>query len=105
MTIKEFQLKLHAYNKTLDPPYWTPHEILARITEEVGELARIINSDFGPKVKKPSDEHDTIGEESADIIYAIACLANREGIDLEAELEKVLLKAKTRDKDRFPKKH
>jgi len=104
MTIKEYQEKLDEAMQRLETPYWTPHEILARVVEEVGELARIINHDFGPKKKKPGDEHDTMGEETADIMFALLCLCNREGIDIESELKKVLNKAVTRDKDRFEKK-
>ena len=104
MDLKDFQKRLDEFLQNYETPYWTPHEILARITEEVGEVARIVNSDFGPKPKKPGDEHDTLGAELADIMFAICCMANREGIDLEDELEKALDKAMTRDKDRFPKK-
>ena len=104
MTIKEYQKQIDDYYQQFDPPYWTPHEILARLTEEVGELARIINHDYGPKKKKPGDHHDTIGEESADIIFALICLANREGIELDIEIQRVINKSQTRDKNRFGKK-
>jgi len=105
MTISEYQKQIDEHLQQYETPYWTPHEILARVTEEVGELARIINHDFGPKKKKPGDEHNTLGEEVADIMFALMCLSNREGIDLDAEIQKVIHKAKTRDKDRFEKKN
>lgn len=83
--------------------YWQPHEILARITEEVGELARLINHVYGPKKKKSSESEQEIGEEIADIIFALACLANSQGIDLDKSFEQVMDKARNRDANRFDK--
>lgn len=104
MSLNRFQKQLDEFLQGYETPYWTPHEILARISEEVGELARLINHRYGPKVKKPGEHDQAMGEEIADIIFALCCLANREGINLDPELDRVLTKAKTRDKDRFKKK-
>ncbi len=104
MNIKEYQTQIDKFLQQYETPYWSPHEILARVTEEVGELARIINYQYGPKKKKPGEDHSTLGEETADIIFALICLANREGIDLEKEIDGVIKKAMTRDKNRFPMK-
>lgn len=82
-------------------PYWSPHEILARVTEEVGELARLINHEYGPKKKKSEEVDQDLEEEMGDIIYALACLANTHDINLDEALEKSLAKVQTRDKDRF----
>jgi NTP pyrophosphatase (non-canonical NTP hydrolase) len=82
-------------------PYWTPHEILARITEEVGELARLINHQYGPKKRKDTEAHQEIEDEIGDILYAVACLANTHDINLDEALQKSLKKVETRDKDRF----
>ena len=81
--------------------YWSPHEILARITEEVGELARLINHQYGPKKKKDTEAEQNLEEEIGDILYALACLANTHDIDLDEAMRKSLAKVEIRDKDRF----
>lgn len=77
---------------------------LARLIEEVGELARVYNHKYGEKIKKPSEEADDMIGEMGDILFDIICMANVEGIDLDAALRKVIDKSQTRDKDRFEKK-
>ena len=104
MTITDYQKELDEFLQGYETPYWTPHEILARVTEEVGEVARLINHQFGPKTKKPGEAEQELGEEIADVIFALMCLANRENINLDVEIRKAINKAKTRDVDRFPKK-
>lgn len=84
--------------------YWHPLSILARLTEEVGEVARLLNHLYGEKPKKLTEARQELDEEIADVLYALVCLANREGIDLDKAMATVLNKAKTRDKDRFKKK-
>lgn len=83
--------------------YWTPHEMLARLFEEGGEFARIINHVYGPKKKKKDELAQDIEEELGDILYTLACFANSHGIDLDKALEKSIRKAFARDKDRFPR--
>jgi NTP pyrophosphatase (non-canonical NTP hydrolase) len=75
---------------------------MARIAEEVGELARLINHLYGPKPKKASEQTQELGEELADIVFALICMANSEGIDLQESLEGVLAKVWHRDRDRYP---
>jgi len=77
---------------------------LRGLAEEVGELGRLLNHIYGSKPKKPGEAKQEMGEEIADIFFALVCLANNQHIDLDKALNKVLLKAKTRDKDRFKKK-
>jgi len=84
--------------------YWSPHEILARMTEEAGEVARLVNHLYGPKKKKGSESEQELGEELADVIWAIACMANSHNIDLDEAFKRVLAKAYGRDNDRFEKK-
>ena len=84
-------------------PYWTPHEILARLVEEVGELARLVNHEYGPKKKKPSEAEQNIEDEVGDVLYALACLANTHDIDLDEALQKSISKVESRDKSRFDK--
>lgn len=102
--------KLSGYQKRIDDelqeyekPYWEALSILARMSEEVGEVARILNHQYGDKPKKLGEEHDLLGDEIADVIYACICLANREKIDLDPHLEKAIAKLSTRDKGRFKK--
>ncbi len=82
-------------------PYWSPHEILARLIEEVGEFARLVNHEYGPKKKKSTELDQEFKEEIGDILYALACFANTHNIDLDEALKASLKKVQTRDKDRF----
>lgn len=82
-------------------PYWSPHEILARLVEEVGEFARLINHEYGPKKKKSDERAQEFEEELGDVLYTLACFANTHNIDLDTALTKSLEKVMTRDKDRF----
>jgi len=81
--------------------YWKPHEILARLIEETGEFARLINHEYGPKKKKDSESAQHFEEEIGDIIYTLACFANTHDIDLDEALKKSLEKVQARDKGRF----
>lgn len=103
-TIKEFQKSIDDWVQGYEKPYWEPLSIFARIAEEVGELGRILNHLYGDKPKKDSEEAQELADEMADVLFAVLCLANREGVDLNAALEKAIDKSKTRDKDRFAKK-
>jgi len=87
-----------------DPKYWTPHEILARLIEEVGEVGRVLNREYGPKPAKPGEEIESLGDELGDILYALVCLANLEGINLDDSMKYAINKAAARDLDRFPRK-
>jgi len=84
--------------------YFKPLEILARLVEEVGETARELNHLFGPKKKKESEETQELGDEMADIIYTLACLANSLNIDLDKHFDRIMNKYRERDKDRWEKK-
>jgi NTP pyrophosphatase (non-canonical NTP hydrolase) len=99
--LSEFQTDVDAWVQTVGDGYWSPHANLARIAEEVGELARLINHLYGPKPKKASEAAQELGEELADIIFAVICLANSQEIDLEASLEQVVDKVWQRDRDRY----
>lgn len=104
MSLKSYQEKL---DKTVQPyakPYWDPLSNLARLTEEVGEVARILNHQFGDKPKKQNEEHELLGDELADVIYTVLAIANSQNIELDEHLEKAIAKLETRDKDRFKKK-
>jgi NTP pyrophosphatase (non-canonical NTP hydrolase) len=100
-TVQDFQSDVDAWIRAVGGGYWRPHENLARIAEEVGELARLINHQYGPKPKKTEEAAQEMGEELADIIFAIICMANGLGIDLEERLEAVIAKVWQRDRDRY----
>ncbi|MBX9906360.1 nucleotide pyrophosphohydrolase [Patescibacteria group bacterium] len=99
--MNEDQKKLDAHFTKLGWPYWKPYEILARLVEEVGELARIINHTFGPKPKKATEEAQELELEVGDIYFALICFANSNNINLSDALDKCIHKGETRDKDRF----
>lgn len=95
------QKKIDEWMKEKSWSYWSPHEILARLVEEVGELARLVNHEYGPKKKKSEEREQEFTEEIGDILYTLGCFANVHNIDLDEALLKSLAKVKERDKDRF----
>lgn len=102
--MEKYQKLVDEWVQGLEEPYWPPLSMLARVTEEVGELARLLNHIYGSKPKKPTEAKQEMGEEIADVIFALICLANFHNISLDKEIQKVIDKSKTRDKDRFAKK-
>lgn len=104
MALREIQKEVDDWVKKYKVGYFKPLEILARLIEETGELARELNHKFGPKKKKATEAKANIGEEMADIIFTLACLANALNIDLDKSFKKVMRKYSFRDKDRYKKK-
>ena len=104
MPLADYQKQMDDAVRDLETPYWMPLSQIARLIEEVGELARAYNHKYGDKVKKASEEPDDIAGEMGDVIFTLICLANSEGINLDEALQRAFIKAQTRDKDRFPKK-
>jgi len=102
--IKQFQHEVDEWTSQFDPQYWPPHEIMTRLMEETGELAREVNHRFGTKKKKAGEENRQLGDEMADIIFTLACLANSQDISLAEHLQRVMDKCRARDNDRFDKK-
>lgn len=78
---------------------------MARLSEEVGELAREINHLYGEKPKKKTEEKSTIEEEIGDIIFVLTCFANSLDLDLSKAFDASIKKIETRDKDRWTKKN
>ncbi|MFW9952320.1 MAG: nucleotide pyrophosphohydrolase [Candidatus Thorarchaeota archaeon] len=99
-SLPEFQSRIHDWIKT-HGGYWPPLAMFSAITEEIGELAKEINHLEGFKPKKFKSEEGNVGEELADILYALICIANYYKIDLNKELENVIEKYSTRDSKRF----
>jgi NTP pyrophosphatase (non-canonical NTP hydrolase) len=81
--------------------YWPPFAMLASVMEEVGELAREINALEQIKKKKPSEKKNELGEELADTIYSLICIANHYQIDLGDQFQKIVQKYRERDQNRF----
>jgi NTP pyrophosphatase (non-canonical NTP hydrolase) len=84
--------------------YFTPLANMARLAEEVGELAREVNHQFGPKSKRPDEQAGSIPMELADILFVVICIANSEHIDLDAAFAQMMAKVTSRDADRWSKK-
>ncbi len=95
------QTEIDAWFKEKGWTYWSPHEILARLIEEVGEFARLVNHEYGPKKKKSEEREQEFADEIGDILYTLTCFANSHNIDLDKALRKSLEKVSGRDKDRF----
>ena len=102
--MKDIQKKVDDWVDQYKIGYWNPADNMVHLIEEVGELAREVMHRFGPKKKKDSEGDGDIGEEMADVMFSLICLANSLGIDLDEEFDKVMEKINTRDKDRFEKK-
>ena len=104
MSLADYQQQIDASVKQYKIPYWAPLSILARLAEEVGEVARILNHQYGDKPKKPSETHEKLEDEIADVIYSALCLANSQGLELDGPMHRAIDKLNTRDRDRFEKK-
>lgn len=104
VSLKNIQKQVDKWVSLYKIGYFPPHEILARLTEEVGELAREINHRYGSKKKKATENEAEMAGEMAYIIFTVACMANREGIDLDKAFKKVMDKCYGRDKDRYARK-
>lgn len=103
MALSDYQKQVDDWVQGVGGGYWQPHEMLARATEELGELARLTNHIYGPKKKKSSEAEQELGEEISDIIWALVCIANSEGINLDESFARVVDKAYKRDSGRFEK--
>ncbi|RYL93364.1 nucleotide pyrophosphohydrolase [Sporolactobacillus sp. THM19-2] len=99
--MKELQQDVDGYIRQFKEGYFSPLALLARLTEELGELAREVNHYYGEKKKKPSEPEKTVEEELGDLMFVVICMANRLHIGLDTALERVLTKFNTRDKNRW----
>ncbi|MCH7597638.1 nucleotide pyrophosphohydrolase [Patescibacteria group bacterium] len=104
MIMKDYQKQVDDWVQQYKIGYWKPLEIMARLTEETGELAREINHRFGPKKKKSSEDKKELEDEIADIIFTLSCLANSLDLDIDRGFSSVMDKCYGRDKDRWEKK-
>jgi NTP pyrophosphatase (non-canonical NTP hydrolase) len=104
MELSEAQARVDAWIGQFEEGYWPPLANLARLTEEVGELARLLNDRFGPKKKKAGEPVQDLGEELADVLFVLLVIANEQKIDMSAALERVLEKYRVRDSGRWAPK-
>ena len=99
MTIKEAQEAVDQWIKTYGVRYFSELTNMAVLTEEVGELARVMARKYGDQSFK-AGEKDNLGDEMADVLWVLLCLANQTGVDLTEELKKNIAKKTERDKQR-----
>jgi NTP pyrophosphatase (non-canonical NTP hydrolase) len=102
--LKEAQRQVDTWISQFEEGYWPPLANLARLVEEVGELARLLNHQFGSKPKKPDEPDQDLALELGDILFVLITLANSQGIDLDDALARVLAKYRIRDSDRWTRK-
>jgi NTP pyrophosphatase (non-canonical NTP hydrolase) len=100
MEIKEAQNIVDKWIKDVGVRYFNELTNMAMLTEEVGEVARIIARRYGEQSEKESDKNKDLGDEMADVLFVLICLANQTGVDLEDALNKNLEKKTNRDADR-----
>ena len=101
MSLRDAQAQVDAWISQFEEGYWPPLSNLARLTEEVGELAREMNHRFGHKTKKADEPVQDLAIELADVLFVLLVIANEQGIDLEEALARVLEKYRTRDAERW----
>ena len=104
MDLSKVQKDVHEFTGQFSPQYWPPLEMMARLTEETGEVAREISHLYGNKKKKPGEETKGLGGELADVIFTVGCIANIHNIDLGEEWERMIDKLYKRDSGRYEKK-
>ncbi|MFJ7363793.1 nucleotide pyrophosphohydrolase [Peribacillus frigoritolerans] len=103
-TIQQMQAEVDQYIGQFKEGYFSPLAMLARMSEELGELAREVNHYHGEKPKKATEEENSIEAELGDMLFVLICFANSLGIDLQNSHDLVMEKFTTRDKDRWTRK-
>ncbi|RXZ80233.1 nucleotide pyrophosphohydrolase [Paenibacillaceae bacterium] len=104
-SLSEIQKEVDNYIGQFKEGYFSPLAMLARLTEEVGELAREVNHSHGEKPKKSDEADNSIEMELGDILFILSCFANSLNIDLADAHDKVMHKFNTRDADRWTRKN
>ncbi|SKC78243.1 nucleotide pyrophosphohydrolase [Ohtaekwangia koreensis] len=100
MTIEEAQQQVDQWINTTGVRYFNELTNMAILTEEVGEVARIMARRYGEQSEKESDKNKDLGDELADVLWVVICLANQTGVNLTEAFHKNLEKKTLRDKDR-----
>lgn len=104
MSFTPIQKVVHSWISQFEEGYFAPLPMLARLTEEVGELARVLAHQYGGKKPKPGEQMGDVGEEIADTIFVLICLANSLDIDLDEKFEAMMEKYRARDSERWTRK-
>jgi NTP pyrophosphatase (non-canonical NTP hydrolase) len=104
VSIAEAQARVDAWIVQFEEGYFDPLTNIARLAEEVGELAREVNHRFGQKTKKKDEGEGDMAMEMADILFVLICMANREGIDLQDAFDRMMAKVEGRDANRWTRK-
>jgi len=104
VAFREAQAAVDRWISQYKEGYFAPLAMLARLTEEVGEVAREVNHRFGQKPKRPEEGAGDLAIELADVLFVTICLANSQGIDLDEAFDRMMRKVTTRDADRWTRK-
>nr|WP_106784711.1 nucleotide pyrophosphohydrolase [Lysinibacillus timonensis] len=104
LSLQQLQKRVDEYIGQFKEGYFPPFELLARLSEELGELSREVQDVYGQKKKKDTEDKNSIEEELGDFFFVLVCFANAQGIHLDEALLKVINKFETRDKDRWTRK-
>ena len=104
MSLDDAQRRVDGWIAQFEEGYFHPLTNLARLTEEVGELAREVNHRFGQKTKKTNEAEGDLAMEMADILFVLICMANREGINLQIAFDRMMEKVERRDAERWTRK-
>jgi NTP pyrophosphatase (non-canonical NTP hydrolase) len=104
MSFRDAQQAVDRWVGQFEQGYFPPLANVARLAEEVGELAREVNHQFGPKQKKPDEAPGSISMELADILFVVICMANAQHIDLDDAFAHMMAKVTSRDADRWSRK-
>ncbi|MFC4557369.1 nucleotide pyrophosphohydrolase [Virgibacillus kekensis] len=103
-TTRDIQKRVDNYISQFKEGYFSPLSLMARLTEETGELAREVNHYYGEKPKKKTEEEKSVEDELGDVIFVLTCFANSLDINLSHAFERSMNKIETRDKDRWTRK-
>jgi len=104
VSFTEAQARVDAWISQFEEGYFDPLTNMARLSGEVGELAREVNHRFGQKTKKKDEAEGDMAMEMADIMFVLICMANREEIDLQASFDRMMAKVEGRDANRWTPK-
>jgi len=100
MTIEQAQRQVDEWIKTTGVRYFSELTNMAILSEEVGEVARIMARRYGDQSEKESDKNKDLADELADVLWVLICIANQTGVDLTSAMQKNMEKKTNRDKDR-----
>ncbi|MFP4030651.1 MAG: nucleotide pyrophosphohydrolase [Desulfococcaceae bacterium] len=100
LTVRDYQSKVDHWIRTIGVRYFSELTNLAQLVEEVGEVARLMGRRYGEQSFKPGEAENDLGDELADVLFVVACLANQTGVDLAEALLNNLEKKTRRDRNR-----